>query len=89
MHLFEPQSWLNYPFVNVQAFLTKNDDSTISKGFLPKIQNGMVQAPEYLPEKSMSAAPPPFVMNHSVTETNAYEQHPQQKQVEELPELPG
>ncbi|KAI5329638.1 hypothetical protein L3X38_029035 [Prunus dulcis] len=35
-------------------------------------------APEYLPEKSMSA-PPPFVMNHSVTETNSYEQHPQRK----------
>ncbi|ONI08139.1 hypothetical protein PRUPE_5G159000 [Prunus persica] len=31
----------------------------------------------------------PYVMNHSVTGTNAYEQHPQQKQVEELPERPG
>ncbi|ONI08135.1 hypothetical protein PRUPE_5G158600 [Prunus persica] len=33
--------------------------------------------------------PPPYVMNYSVTETNAYEQHPQQKQVEQLPERPG
>ncbi|CAL9030866.1 unnamed protein product, partial [Prunus brigantina] len=30
-----------------------------------------------------------YVMNHSVTETNTYEQHPQQKQIEELPERPG
>ncbi|CAB4310998.1 unnamed protein product [Prunus armeniaca] len=34
-------------------------------------------------------APPPYVMNYSVTETNAYEQRPQQKQVEQLPERPG
>ncbi|KAL6280971.1 hypothetical protein ACE6H2_017852 [Prunus campanulata] len=34
-------------------------------------------------------ATPPYVMNYLVTETNAYEQHPQQKQVEQLPERPG
>ncbi|BBH03719.1 Zinc finger C-x8-C-x5-C-x3-H type family protein [Prunus dulcis] len=40
------------------------------------------------PERSMPA-PPPYVMNHSVTETNTYEQYPQQKQVQEFPERPG
>ncbi|ONI08126.1 hypothetical protein PRUPE_5G158500 [Prunus persica] len=39
-------------------------------------------------ERSMPA-PPPYVMNHSVTETNTYEQYPQQKQVQEFPERPG
>ncbi|CAL8158204.1 unnamed protein product [Prunus armeniaca] len=40
------------------------------------------------PESSMPA-PPPYFMNHSVTETNTYEQYPQQKQVQEFPERPG
>ncbi|BFG32384.1 hypothetical protein CerSpe_186580 [Prunus speciosa] len=46
------------------------------------------QDPEYLPERS-TPAPPPYVMNKAVTETNIYEQNPQQKQVEEFPERPG
>ncbi|VVA25815.1 PREDICTED: zinc finger [Prunus dulcis] len=46
------------------------------------------QDPEYLPERSIPA-PPPYVMNKAVTETNIYEQNPQQKQVEEFPERPG
>ncbi|BFG32385.1 hypothetical protein CerSpe_186590 [Prunus speciosa] len=40
------------------------------------------------PERSMPA-PPPYVMNPLVTETNTYEQYPQQKQVQEFPERPG
>ncbi|XP_021813272.1 zinc finger CCCH domain-containing protein 67-like isoform X3 [Prunus avium] len=40
------------------------------------------------PERSMPATPP-YVMNHLVTETNTYEQYPQQKQVQEFPERPG
>ncbi|CAB4280581.1 unnamed protein product [Prunus armeniaca] len=46
------------------------------------------QDPEYLPERSIPA-PPPYVMNKAVTETNIYEPNPQQKQVEEFPERPG
>ncbi|CAL9030862.1 unnamed protein product [Prunus brigantina] len=43
----------------------------------------------YQATETSMPAPPPYVMNHSVTETNAYEQYPQQQQVEELPQRPG
>ncbi|XP_068309252.1 zinc finger CCCH domain-containing protein 67-like isoform X2 [Pyrus communis] len=46
------------------------------------------QAPAYLPHRSRPA-PPPYVMNNSVTETNYCGQYAQQTQAEEFPERPG